>query len=67
MTLYWRFFRRRREKSKKSRLCACALNNAARRAMERTVHEALGLRSCGVSPTSLLAPNGRKKNALKER
>ena len=27
------------------------------------MHEALGLRSCGVSPTPLWAPNGRKKRS----
>jgi hypothetical protein len=31
--------------------------------MQRTVHKALGLRSCGVIPTPLLAPNVRKKRA----
>ena len=31
--------------------------------MERTVHKALGLRSCGVTPTPLLVPDGRKKSA----
>ena len=29
--------------------------------MQRTVHKALGLRSCGVIPTQLLTPNVRKK------
>ena len=31
--------------------------------MERTVHKALGLGSCGVTPTPLLAPHGRKSGA----
>ena len=31
--------------------------------MQRTVHKALGLRSCGVIPTPLLMPIVRKKRA----
>ena len=31
--------------------------------MECTVHKALGLGSCGVTPAPLLVPNGRKKCA----
>ena len=40
------------ERNPRKSVCALARsNNAARRAMQRVVHEALVLRSCGVSPT----------------
>ena len=52
------------ERNQRKSVCALARsNNAVRATKQRTMHEALGLRSCGVSPTPLLAPNGRKKRA----
>ena len=63
MTPYWRFFLPPPREIQEKSFVRVRAATTPRRATERTVHKALGLRSSGVTPTPLLAPNGRKKRS----